>query len=41
MKVIYVKTSIKGYMKLYKEFKESIESLNEHKVDYLVIGGYA
>ena len=28
-------------MELYKDFKEFIELLNEHKVSYLVIGGYA
>ena len=28
-------------MELDKDFKEFIELLNEHKVDYLVIGGYA
>jgi hypothetical protein len=26
---------------LSKEFKEFIELLNEHKVRYLVVGGYA
>jgi 2-hydroxy-3-keto-5-methylthiopentenyl-1-phosphate phosphatase len=28
-------------MELDKDFKEFIELLNEHKVKYLVIGGYA
>lgn len=28
-------------MELDKDFREFIELLNEHKVDYLVIGGYA
>lgn len=28
-------------MELDKDFKEFIELLNEHKVNYLVIGGYA
>ena len=31
----------KRYMELDKDLKEFIELLNEHKVSYLVIGGYA
>ena len=32
---------IKENMELDKDFKEFIELLNEHKVKYLIIGGYA
>lgn len=28
-------------MEINKDFREFIELLNEHKVEYLVIGGYA
>ena len=28
-------------MEIYPDFKELFESLNAHKVDYLVVGGYA
>ena len=32
---------IRENMELDKDFKEFIELLNEHKVKYLIIGGYA
>jgi len=28
-------------MELYPDFKELLELLNAHKVDYLIVGGYA
>ena len=28
-------------MEIYKDFKELLELLNSHKVEYLVVGGYA
>jgi len=28
-------------MELYPDFKELLELLNEHEVDYLIVGGYA